>query len=214
MRLILLGPPGAGKGTQAKLLVEKYAVPQLSTGDMLRKAVAAGTPLGREAKAVMDAGKLVGDQIVIGIIEDVLNGAGVQNGFILDGFPRTVPQAEALDRLLEGHGKKLDRVIALDVPESLVVERISGRRSCPSCGAVYHIHNAPSKVDGVCNKCGAALVQRPDDAEDKVRERLVAYARDTAPLRDYYGKRGLLTVIQGVGSTEGVFAELVKALSA
>ncbi len=212
MNLVLLGPPGAGKGTQAKRLLEHYGAVHLSTGDMLRKAVAEQTPLGQQAKSLMDAGKLVPDALVIDLIGSVLGLSSVSRGFILDGFPRTVPQAEALATLLTRLDRKLDKVIALDVPDSLVVERASGRRSCPSCGTVFHVQSAPPARSGVCDKCGSVLVQREDDKAEKVQERLLTYARQTAPVRAFYAERGLLAAIEGVGSPDGIFSTILKAL--
>ncbi|HEX5033071.1 MAG TPA: adenylate kinase, partial [bacterium] len=175
MILILLGAPGAGKGTQAKLLQEKLKIPQISTGDMLRAAKQAKTPLGLEAEKFMNAGKLVPDEVVIGLIRERLKDADTQNGFILDGFPRTVAQAEALGQLLGGLGRKLDVVLNLEVPEQELVERLTGRRACPQCGAGYHLKFSPPKSDEICDRCGSPLIQREDDKEATIRHRLKVY---------------------------------------
>lgn len=212
MNLILIGPPGAGKGTQAKRLVDSHSLPQYSTGDMLRAAITAGTELGRSAKGYMDAGALVPDEVVIGIISDTLRAAGRGRGFILDGFPRTVPQADALEAMLQGQGERIDRVVMLEVPHSLIVERIAGRRSCPNCGRVFHVTSQPPAQQGVCDSCGAALVQRSDDSEDAIRKRLQAYEKWTAPVADYYERKGLLRRIDGVGEVDAVYARLSDAL--
>ncbi len=212
MNLILLGPPGAGKGTQAKRMTTELGIPQISTGDILREAVRNGTEMGRKAGPLMEAGKLEPDEVVIGIIEERLRAPDAQKGFILDGFPRTVPQAEALDRSLQKAGRGLDRVLALEVPEEKIVERISGRRSCPKDGSVFHVIANPPKREGYCDACGGALVQRPDDSEEKVVERLRQYRQNTAPLIDYYEKRSLLARIQGVGTPEGIYTEIKRAL--
>jgi adenylate kinase len=212
MNLILLGPPGAGKGTQAKKLVADHGIPQISTGDILREATRAGTELGRQAGPLMAAGKLVPDEIVIGIIAERLKAKDAAQGFILDGFPRTVPQAEALDRMLAGARRKIDKVLSLEVPEEVVVERISGRRSCPKDGQVYHVVYTPPQRDGFCDVCGTGLIQREDDKRDKVVERNKQYWEKTAPLIDYYKKKGALAPILGAGTSEGVYASIKLAL--
>lgn len=212
MNLIFFGPPGAGKGTQAKRLVADLKVPHLSTGDILREAVRQGTELGRQAGPLMDAGKLVPDELVIGIVDERIAQADAREGFILDGFPRTIPQAEALERALARQGRKTDHVISLDVPEQELVERLSGRRSCPKCGAVYHVVSSPSKRAGFCDNDDAALIQRDDDREDKVKNRLSVYSAQTAPLKEWYQQKGLLRSIPGVGSPDGIFAEIRKAI--
>ncbi len=212
MNLILLGPPGSGKGTQAKLIVEKYGIPQISTGDMLREAVAKGTELGKEAKKYMDAGKLVPDEVVIGIVKERLQQPDCEKGFILDGFPRTIPQAEALDKILEELGKKIDAVINIQVPEEEIVKRIVNRRTCKNCGAVYHLIYNPPKEDNKCDKCGGELYQRDDDKEEVVRQRYKVYKEQTEPLVEYYAKKGVLYNIDGTKSIEEVFAEIDKIL--
>ncbi len=212
MNLILLGPPGSGKGTQAKLIVEKYGIPQISTGDMLREAVAKGTELGKEAKKYMDAGQLVPDEVVIGIVKERLQEPDCEKGFILDGFPRTIPQAEALDKMLEELGKKIDAVINIQVPEEEVVKRIVNRRTCRKCGAVYHLIYNPPKEDNKCDKCGGELYQRDDDKEETVRQRYKVYKEQTEPLVEYYAKKGVLYNIDGTKSIEEVFNEIDKIL--
>ncbi|OPX20898.1 MAG: adenylate kinase [Desulfobacca sp. 4484_104] len=212
MNLILLGGPGAGKGTQAKMMIEKYQIPQISTGDILRAAVKEGTELGKQAKACMDAGKLVPDEVVIGIIEDRLKQADCQKGFILDGFPRTVPQAEALDKTLQKMGSKIDHVLSIDVDEEELVKRLTGRRTCKQCGQMYHIIFSPPKKEGVCDKCGGELYQRDDDNEATVRSRLATYNQQTKPLIDYYSKQELVRQIKGVGSISDIFQKIVDTL--
>ena len=182
MNLILLGGPGAGKGTQAKLIVEEYKIPQISTGDMLREAVKQGTELGKKAKEYMDKGELVPDEIVIGIVRDRLKQPDCEKGFILDGFPRTIAQAEALDKMLDEIGKKIDAVINIYVPEEEIVKRIVNRRTCKKCGAIYHLIYSPPKESNKCDKCGGELYQRDDDKEETVRERLRVYKQQTEPL--------------------------------
>ena len=214
MNLILLGGPGAGKGTQAKKLIDKYGIPQISTGDILRAAVKEGTEMGRKAKEYMDAGKLVPDAVVIGIIKDRLAQPDCQKGFILDGFPRTVPQAEALDTVLAGLGSKIDHVISIDVDEEALVARLTGRRTCKNaaCGQMFHIKFTPPKQEMVCDKCGSELYQRDDDNETTVRSRLATYNQATKPLIDYYTKEGLVRPITGVGSIEDIFNKIVTIL--
>jgi adenylate kinase len=214
MNLILIGPPGAGKGTQAKKLVDALGVPQYSTGDMLRAAVAVGTPLGLAAKPVMDAGKLVSDEILIGLVGEALGAAGKGRGFILDGFPRTIAQADALGVMLEKHGEKIGRVVMLDVPFDLILDRITGRWNCPKDGAVYHVRNdPPKKVPGHCDQCGEALIQRGDDQASAVTRRLTAYDEWTRPVAGYYDRLGLLRRVDGVGSPAEVFARVQSVLS-
>jgi adenylate kinase len=212
MRIILLGPPGAGKGTQAKLLIERLGVPQISTGDMLRAAVTAGTPLGREAKAYMDRGALVPDGVIIGLVRERLQAADCVRGYVLDGFPRTVAQAEALEKTLLDLRLSLDHVLCLEVPPEDLVVRIAGRRTCRACGAMFHVRFSPSKRDGVCDACGGETYQRDDDREDTVRRRLEVYAQQTEPLVRFYEGRGLLRRIAGTGEIPEIFARMVGSL--
>lgn len=212
MNLIFLGPPGAGKGTQAKMLIERYNIPQISTGDILRAAVAEGTDLGKKAKEYMEAGKLVPDEVVIGIIEQRLKQSDCEGGFILDGFPRTVAQAEALDKVLENMGRKIDHVLSLDVPSEELIKRLTGRRTCKKCGAMYHIIFNPPKSQGVCDKCGGELYQRPDDNEETVKSRLDVYNQQTRPLIDFYNNQGLVRKIDGRGGIKEIFEQIIKIL--
>jgi adenylate kinase len=212
VNLILLGPPGAGKGTQAKRMSAEWGLAHVSTGVILRDAAQKGTPLGLKAKPLMDQGQLVPDEVVNGIIEEWLKGPEAKKGFVLDGFPRTLPQAEALEKALATAGLKLDAVLSFDVPEATLVERISGRRSCPKCGTVYHVVEDPPARAGFCDKEGEALVQRDDDTAEKVRQRNRVYEQKTAPLKAFYGDRKLLRAVNGVGTPEGIFAEIRRVL--
>jgi adenylate kinase len=212
MRAVLMGPPGAGKGTQAQVLAQGAQVPQIATGDILRRAREEGTPLGRTAQSYMDKGELVPDDVMIGIIEERLRQDDAKAGFLLDGFPRTVPQAEALDRLLQQLGMPLDAVLLLEVPEDAIVRRLSGRRTCPSCGRSYHVENDPPPADGHCGTCGAELVTRTDDRPETVLSRLEVYRRSTEPLKTYYQGKGVLRAVEGVGKVEEVTARLRAAL--
>jgi adenylate kinase len=212
MNLILLGPPNAGKGTQAKSLYRDFQIPQISTGDILRKAVKDGTELGKIAGPLMASGAYVPDDIVIGIVEERLKQPDCANGFVLDGFPRTTPQAEALDQMLAKNGKKIDAVVSLEVPHAKLIERGSGRRSCPVDGSVYHVYQNPPKRAGYCDKCGAGLVQREDDQPEVIEKRLKKYDAETSPLKDFYAKKGLLKSIDGVGTPDGIYAEIKAAI--
>ncbi len=211
--LILVGPPGSGKGTQAQRLVEKLGIPQISTGDMLRAAARAGTPLGKAAQALMDRGALVPDDVIIGLIKERLSQPDTGEGFVLDGFPRTLAQAEALDRMLEQTGSKIDKVIVMEVPDDVIVERISGRRSCKNCGAVYHVKFSPPKQAGICDKCGSdQLYQREDDTEAKVRVRLKAFADQTAAVIPHYEKQKLVARVEGTKSPDEVFRGVLSCI--
>lgn len=198
MRLILLGPPGAGKGTQAKTITDDYGIPQISTGDILRAAVREGTAMGVRARAYMDSGALVPDEVVIGIVRERLEQPDCTAGFILDGFPRTVGQADALDASLAAMNYDLQVVVSLEVDEDSLVERLTGRRTCRSCGRGYHVSNDPPQQAGLCDQCGGELFQRDDDREETIRHRLSVYREQTSPLIDYYGRRGLLRSIDGM----------------
>lgn len=212
MRLVLLGAPGAGKGTQAKKLIEKYAIPQISTGDLLRAAVAAGTTLGKEAKSFMDKGELVPDRVVLGMVEERLKKDDAKKGYILDGFPRNTAQAEALDKMLGALGMSLSAALSVDVPFEDLMKRLTGRRTCKACGQMFNIYfNAP-KTEGKCDKCGGELFQRDDDKEATIKKRLDVYSAQTAPLIDYYRKKGILSSVNGTGSIEDIFAQVCKSL--
>ncbi len=206
MILILLGPPGAGKGTQAKMLAAELGVPHISTGDMFRDHKARGTELGKKVQAIMDSGGLVTDEITNAMVQDRLSRSDVAQGCILDGYPRTTAQADFLGALLQGQGKAVGRVLSYEVPEQAVVERIGGRRSCPRCGAVYHLSASPPRAAGVCDKEGAALVLRDDDRPENVKKRMQEYAEKTAPLKRYYQERKLVAEIEATGSPEEILA--------
>ncbi len=214
MNLILFGAPGAGKGTQGALLASRFGIPRISTGDLLRQAVTEGTPLGHKAKSYMDAGELVPDSVILDMVCEVVKSDGAQEGFILDGFPRNVAQAEALDGMLCALDKGVDAVAVLDVADDIVVKRIAGRRSCPSCKAVYNIYYDPPRSDERCDACGAALTQRADDREETVRRRLEVYRQQTEPVLAYYRERGtLVLVVRGDRLVEEVQADLVSSLA-
>lgn len=210
MRIVLLGAPGSGKGTQAQRLQAKYGVPQVSSGDLLRDAVARGTELGLKAKSVMDSGQLVSDDIVLGLIRDRLRGPDAARGFILDGFPRNIDQANSLDALLKELGQPIDAVLQLDVRKQTLMQRLAGRRTCPTCGTVYNVHSLPPGVT-TCSKDGAQLYQRPDDKEDVVAKRLEVYATQTQPLIEHYSKLGQLRVVAGEGALDEVFERMEAA---
>lgn len=213
LRLILLGPPGSGKGTQAQKIIEKYRIPQISTGDLFRKALKERTPLGIEAKKYMDEGKLVPDELVVKMVEERLDENDCQGGFILDGFPRTVAQAKALDKLLKKKDLKLDAVLSVEVPDKDVVKRLSGRRTCQKCGTMYHVIFNPPMNENVCDQCQGELYQRDDDNEDTINTRLQVYHEQTAPLIEYYKKQGSLHRIKGVGSIDDIYADIEKVLT-
>jgi adenylate kinase len=215
LKLIFIGPPGSGKGTQAKRLAAQHAVPHISTGDMLREAIADGTELGRQAAPIMASGALVSDDLMLGIIDDRLAKSDAQRGFILDGFPRTLVQAEKLETIVgntSGNGVEGLRVLQLLVPDDAIVERISLRRSCPTCGAIYHLASAPPAVDMVCDRDGAELIARPDDNETAVRKRLEAFHRQTLPVATFYKSKNLLREVDGVGPVDQVFERIEKSL--
>ena len=208
MKIIFLGAPGAGKGTQAEIVAEKYAIPTISTGNIIREALRTGTPMGLKAKSVIEAGQLVPDEVVIGIIRDRLAADDCANGFILDGFPRTIPQAEALDAM----GIVIDKVIDTEVADERIAARMSGRRVCPKCGATYHTEYKKPAVEGVCNNCSEALVIRKDDQPETVLERLKIYHAETEPLKDYYAKKGILRIVEGQEEVADTTALTLKAM--
>lgn len=213
MRIVLVGPPGAGKGTQAAFLAKNLSIPHISTGDLFRANISQGTELGKQAKAYMDAGNLVPDEVTIGMAKDRMSQPDAENGFLLDGFPRNVGQAEALDAMLKGEGVQLDAVLDLEVPEDEVVKRIAGRRVCRNNSAhVFHVTYTPSKAEGVCDECGGELYQRNDDSEDTVRKRLEVYHTQTEPIIDYYRAQGLVVTISALGKVNDVTARAMEAL--
>ncbi|QQY79394.1 adenylate kinase [Keratinibaculum paraultunense] len=212
MRLILLGPPGAGKGTQASAIVKKYNIPHISTGDIFRENIKMGTELGKKVKEYMDKGLLVPDDIVVSIVKDRILKDDCKDGFLLDGFPRTVNQGEALDKELSNMGLKLDKVINLNVEKEILIERITGRRICKDCGATYHIKFNPPAKKGICDNCGGKLYQREDDTQETVEKRIEVYQQQTKPLIDYYTKKGLILNIDGSKAIDEIFEAIVKAL--
>lgn len=214
MRLVFLGPPGAGKGTQARELADEWGVPHLATGDILREAAAEGLQLGVEARRYMDKGALVPDEVIVALMRERLARADAARGFILDGFPRTIAQAEALEQLLAEAGTALERVVFFEVAETELLRRLTGRRVCRECQAAYHLVSAPPTVAGVCDKCGGQLYQREDDSEATVRNRLAVYARQTAPLLEYYRRRALLVAVDGEGSIEAIRQGVRSAVGA
>ncbi len=212
LRLLIMGTPGAGKGTQAKLLAGRFGACHISTGDVLREAARGGSKLGREARRHMDQGMLVPDEVVIGIVAERLDAADCEGGFLLDGFPRTVAQAEALDGLLARRGQPLDGVRLIAVPREDALRRLAGRRTCEKCGAMFHLTFEPPAEAGRCDRCGARLMQRADDREETIRQRMEVYSLETAPVLEHYRKKGLLQEIDGTGSREDVFGRLVASV--
>lgn len=214
MNIILIGPPGAGKGTQATRMIDRLKVPQISTGDMFRAAVKEGSPMGKKAKEYMDKGALVPDDVVIGVVKERFGKPDCKKGFILDGFPRTLEQAKALDGLLKDLGTKLDHVVVIEVPDDYLVKRLTGRRTCRGCNYMHHIEFDPPKKSGMCDKCGGELYQRDDDQEATIRQRLTTYHGQTSPLIEYYGKQNIVRKINGTLSMEKVQNEIKKAIGA
>ena len=212
MKIIMLGAPGAGKGTQAKQIADKYSIPHISTGDIFRANIKNGTELGKKAKEYMDQGLLVPDELTCDLVMDRIKQDDCTNGFVLDGFPRTIPQAEALDAALEKINEKMDFAIDVDVPDENIVKRMSGRRACLNCGATYHIVSIPTKVEGICDRCGSPVVLRDDDKPETVQKRLTVYHEQTQPLIDYYTKSGTLKEVDGTIDINDVFAAIVKIL--
>ena len=212
MKIIMLGAPGAGKGTQAKMLAEKYGIPHISTGDIFRANIKNGTELGAKAKEYMDKGLLVPDELVVDLIMDRFKADDCKNGYILDGFPRTIPQAEALDKALSAIGDSVDYAINVEVPDENIIERMSGRRACVGCGATYHIVYNPTKVEGKCDACGADTVLRDDDKPETVQKRLAVYHEQTQPLIEYYDKQGILKSVDGTKPMDEVFSAIVGIL--
>ena len=214
MKLIMLGAPGAGKGTQAKKIAEKYQIPHISTGDIFRANIKAGTELGMKAKSFMDQGQLVPDEVTIGMLLDRISQDDSKNGYVLDGFPRTIPQAESLTAALKERGEKIDYAVNVDVPDDNIINRMSGRRACVGCGATYHVvYNAPKSED-ICDTCGEKLILRDDDKPETVKNRLLVYHDQTQPLIDYYTKEGVLVEVDGTQNLEKVFQDIVAVLGA
>lgn len=214
MKIIMLGAPGAGKGTQAKRIADKWQIPHISTGDIFRANIKNGTELGMEAKKYMDQGLLVPDELTVKILLDRVSREDCQKGYVLDGFPRTIPQAEVLDSALDKLGEKIDYAIDVDVPDDDIVNRMSGRRACLACGATYHIEFAKAKTEGICDRCGKELVLRDDDKPDTVKKRLHVYHEQTQPLIEYYNKKGILKTVDGTKDMEDVFQSIVHILGA
>jgi adenylate kinase len=214
MKIIMLGAPGAGKGTQAKMIAEKFNIPHISTGDIFRANIKNGTELGKKAKEYMDKGQLVPDELTVEILLDRVAADDCKNGYVLDGFPRTIPQADVLDKELTKLGDKVDFAINVDVPDENIVRRMSGRRACLKCGATYHIEHIPPKQEGICDKCGSELVQRDDDKPETVQNRLSVYHEQTQPLIDYYNKKNILKSVDGTKDMQEVFSDIVNILNA
>ena len=214
MKIVMLGAPGAGKGTQAKMISEKYGVPHISTGDIFRANIKENTPLGQKAKEYMDKGLLVPDELVVDLVVDRLAQDDAKKGYVLDGFPRTIPQAEALDKALAELGQKMDYAIDVDVPDENIIHRMGGRRACVGCGATYHLEYAPTKVEGICDACGKELILRDDDKPETVKKRLDVYHEQTQPLIDYYTNAGILKTVDGTVDIDVVFQNIVEILGA
>jgi len=214
MKIIMLGAPGAGKGTQAKKIADKYGIPHISTGDIFRANIKGGTELGMKAKSYMDQGQLVPDDVTIGMLLDRISEADCADGYVLDGFPRTIPQAESLTKALESRGEKMEYAIDVDVPDANIVSRMSGRRACLACGATYHIVTIPPKQEDICDGCGETLVQREDDKPETVQKRLTVYHDQTQPLIEYYKQAGILVMVDGTKDLNDVFADIVSVLGA
>lgn len=214
MKIIMLGAPGAGKGTQAKMIADKYSIPHISTGDIFRANIKNGTELGKKAKTYMDQGLLVPDELVVDLVVDRVGKEDCSNGYVLDGFPRTIPQAESLDAALEKLGSKVDYAINVEVPDENIVRRMSGRRACVACGATYHIVHIPTKVEGICDRCGSELILRDDDKPETVKKRLAVYHEQTQPLIDYYNDKKVLVEVDGTKDMNDVFTDIVKILGA
>ena len=212
MKIIMLGAPGAGKGTQAKMIAEKYMVPHISTGDIFRANIKEGTELGKQAKEYMDKGQLVPDSLTVNLLLDRVAKDDCQNGYVLDGFPRTIPQAEVLDEALSKLGENIDFAIDVDVPDENIINRMSGRRACVTCGATYHLKHVPPKKDGICDKCGSELILRDDDKPETVKKRLDVYHEQTQPLIDYYTNKGILKQVDGTKDMLEVFGDIVSIL--
>lgn len=214
MKIIMLGAPGAGKGTQAIMIAEKYNIPHISTGDIFRANIKNGTELGKEAKSYMDKGQLVPDELTVRILLDRVSNDDCKNGYVLDGFPRTIPQAEALEKAVAELGEQIDYAINVDVPDENIIKRMSGRRACLKCGNTYHIEHIPPKVEGICDNCGSELVLRADDKPETVLERLTVYHEQTQPLIDFYGKKDILKTVDGTQKMDDVFNSIVNILEA
>lgn len=212
MKIIMLGAPGAGKGTQAKMIADKYSIPHISTGDIFRANIKNGTELGKKAKTFMDQGLLVPDELVVDLVVDRFKDADCANGYVLDGFPRTIPQAEALDTALNAIGEKVDYAINVEVPDDNIISRMSGRRACVGCGATYHIEYNPTKTEGICDRCGKELILRDDDKSETVKKRLDVYHEQTQPLIDFYAGKGVLKEVDGTVNMNDVFSAIVDIL--
>ena len=214
MKIIMLGAPGAGKGTQEERIAEKFSIPHISTGDIFRANIKEGTELGRKAKTFMDQGLLVPDSLTVDLVMDRISHEDCKNGYILDGFPRTIPQAESLDAALTAKGEKLDFALNVDVPDENIISRMAGRRACPTCGSTYHVVYAAPKKEGICDKCGSTLILRDDDKPETVQKRLLVYHDQTKPLIDYYDTQNILATVDGTKDMEAVFQDIVEILGA